>query len=223
MDNVQRDEIREISVEEPVLPLDELYFRKAVIWCYVLFNETGPFFRFSAKLLRSNPPASERFGAIKRLVNCARTVHAHNLSLDRKNDQAKRRVYEVWLHENGGAPTDWERCCRCLIGEVAETLSLIYAAYRQRTELNNDRMELWKAYEVEKQRHWEAHEFDLFVQRAADDLGIKGFKCTEFRKSGDRVGKWQTLVSFFDTRRSAEEAIMRAVHVELIGIFGNLS
>ncbi|MCS5567380.1 MAG: hypothetical protein NZ743_05070, partial [Pseudomonadales bacterium] len=87
--NTGDDEIRAISVSLPKNPLDELYFRKAVAWLYVLLNETGPFFRFSAKLLRSDQQVGERFRKFKFFVECARTVHAHNLSNDSASDANK--------------------------------------------------------------------------------------------------------------------------------------
>ena len=51
--NLVSQEIHEISVYAPTPLLDELYFRKTVAWCYVLFHEIGPFVRFSGKLLRT--------------------------------------------------------------------------------------------------------------------------------------------------------------------------
>ena len=60
--NLVSQEIHEISVYAPTPPLDELYFRKTVAWCYVLFHEIGPFVRFSGKLLRTKTsPVHEQF------------------------------------------------------------------------------------------------------------------------------------------------------------------
>lgn len=220
LENLKSKEIREISVELPTPPFDELYFRKTVAWCYVLFHETGPFIRFSGKLLRANPPASEAFGKTKQFIDCARTAHAHNLSKDQPGDQAKKRTYDIWISEHGGAPTDWENCCHALLNEAEHILVLIEDAYATRCADQTDREALWESYKQEKLTFWEAHEFDPFVEKAAKEMDIDGLNCTQFRNAGKRVDQWRILVAMFDTREAAEKAIERAIRSELINVFG---
>jgi hypothetical protein len=219
-DQIESKEIREISVELPDLPLDELYFRKTIAWCYVLFNETGPFFMFTGKLLRSNPPANEVFGSVKRLVDCARTAHAHNLLVERPSDLEKKRTYEIWMLQNGGSPTDWKLCCEALMRDVDRVLDLIQVSYSQRCENEADRLDLWKNYLLERQTHWEAHEFDSFVEAGALAANIGELNFALFRKEGNRVEKWRKLAVMFETREAAEKALARAIQAEMINLFG---
>ena len=215
-------EIHEISVDAPTPPLDELYFRKAVAWCYVLFHETGPFIKFSGMLLRTRTSqAHEQFGQTKRLVDCARTVHVHNLLRERRIDNDKERFYGIWLLGKGGDPLSWELCNRALVNAVDEVLSAIEQEWRRISEDESDRQELWRKYELEKRTFWEAHEFDPFVAKAVEEAGLDGLDSTLFRKDGDRVERWRKLVSCFDTRESAEGAINRAIRAEVFNVFGH--
>jgi hypothetical protein len=220
LENLGSKEIREISVDLPFGPLDELYFRKAISWCYVLFHETGPFFRFSGRLLRSDPGASEAFGKTKNFIDCARTAHAHNLSQEIRSDQAKRRAYDIWMLGNGGKPTSWDRCCQALIKEVDHALSLVQEAYGKRNENIGDKANLWDDYRQERRTSWEAHEFDPFVEAMANEMKIDGLDCVQFRNADKRLDKWRVIVAMFDTREAAENAIGRAIRAELVNIFG---
>lgn len=219
--NTGSEEIREISVDLPSPPLDELFFRKAVAWCYVLFQETGPFLGFSGQLLRArNSNAHERFGKLKRLVDCARTAHAHNLVSDNSRDIGKRRQYDIWLKENGGDPIDWEKCSLALMAEALQVTSDIDAEWRTRSEHESDRQEIWTSYKSEKDTTWDAHEFDRFVDQTAEELKLSGFNSTLFRKEGNRLERWRQLIPLFKSREEAEAAVLRAVRSEMIAMFG---
>lgn len=220
LENLNSNEIREISVELPTPPFDELYFRKTIAWCYVLFHETGPFIRFSGKLLRANPSASEVFGKTKQFIDCARTVHAHNLSKDQLSDQRKKRTYEIWILEHGGEPTNWESCCQSLVSEAAHILVLIEEAYVTRCADQTDREALWESYKQEKLMFWEANEFDPFIEKATKEIDIVGLNFTQFRNAEKRLDQWRSLAAMFDTREDAEKAIGRAIRTELINVFG---
>lgn len=218
--NLGSQEIHDISVDRPAPPFDELYFRKAVSWCYVLFQETGPFMRFSEKQLRTRAAAHEKFRKTRQLVECARTVHAHNLRQERQHDGNKRRSYDIWIMSNGGEPVNWERCSWALMNDVNEVLFDVEEEWRRRCEEENDRKELWREYELEKRTFWEAHDFDCFIVKAAEEAGLDGFDSTVFRKEGDRVERWRKLVNCFDTRGAAEIAIARAISTEIFNVFG---
>lgn len=222
-ENLGSREIQEISVDVPTAPLDELYFRKAISWCYVLFLETGPFFRFSANLLRGRPPVHEKYLRAKQLVVCARTAHTHNLHADRYHDQQRLRTYDIWLAKNGGEQFNWENCNLVLLNEVSEVLIEIETEWSQRCEDESDRQDLWRQYELEKRTDWEAHDFDPIVALAAEAAGLNGFDSTAFRKDGDRVQRWRKLVALFDSREAAQNAIDRAIRAELFGVFGQVS
>lgn len=219
-DNLNNPEIHEISVDKPTPPLNELYFRKVVAWGYVLFHETGPFIRFSGKLLRARPPAYEKFRRTKEIVQCARTVHTHNLHAEKKSDSRIIRKYEIWLFENGGESLNWELCSQALIKEVDEVLLEIQQEWARRCTDDYDRQELWRDYEMEKRTYWEGHEFDPYIARAAEDAKLDGFDSTAFRKDGNRIERWRKLASFFDSRGAAEDAIDRAIRSEILSVFG---
>ena len=216
------NEIDAISLDEPDGPLDELYFRKVVAWCYSLLFENGIFFRFSKNLLRStNPDSFRQFQKIAEIVRASRTVHGHNLRSDRASDQDTRRRYDIWLRTEGGRPTEWERCIVALIGGVCESLSLLEAVWTERCSEEWSRQEIVNSYHEDKRNFWEAHEFDRFVESAATELGLTNFDCVQFRNSSGRLERWRELVGCFQTRPSAEDAVGRAIFRELIDIFGS--
>lgn len=221
VENTGSQEIREISVDVPNPPLDELHFRKVVAWCYVLFQETGPFIGFSGQLLRARgSKAFERFGQTRRLVDCARTVQAHNLSSDSKSDMGKERYFQIWLQENGGSPTNWELCNQALMNDAIQVVSVIELEWKRMSEDDADRRQLWQDYQLEKDTSWDAHEFDRFVEQAAEEVGLTGLDSSLFRKEGDRLKRWRRLVSCFQSRAEAEGAIGRAIRAEMSNLFG---
>lgn len=221
--SIGSSEIHEISTDPPESPLDELFFRKLVAWCYVLLFETGPFFRFSAKLIRTDREVQDRFVSFRRFIECARTVHAHNLLLDKKNDVEKRRGYDIWLATSGGDEPNWRDCCNALMNEADRVLADIELAWTRRSDDDADHAALWREYDLQKKMNWEAFEFDLFVGRAAAELRLAGLDASAFRKGENRVDRWRKLVELFDSRAEAEVAIARAIHAELISVFGESS
>jgi hypothetical protein len=218
--NLGAQEIYDISVDRPTPPLDELFFRKLVSWSYVLFFETGPFFRFSSNLLRAQPIEHTDFVRVRKLVECARTVHAHNLLAEREHDARRRRTYDIWLIENNGDLANWENYCSSLMKEISKVLLNIGDEWHRRCEIESDRQELMRDYELEKRTSWEAHEFDPFVLSAAQEAGLSGLDGTGFRKAGDRVTRWRKLAELFESREAAERAISRAIRTELFSVFG---
>ncbi|WP_133125112.1 hypothetical protein [Thalassospira lohafexi] len=219
-ENIGSREIHEISVDVPQQPFDELYFIKTVAWCYVLFNETGPFIRFSGKLLRARPQAAEKYKEVKYFVQCARTVHAHNLLSSSSTDAQTKRYYEIWTMENGGKPCSWEKCSKALIKSMDEVLCEFQDGWRLRSEDESDRQELWRDYESEKRTSWDAHEFDPFVTQAANEAQLEDFNSAAFRKEGNRVERWRKLVRYFGSRESAEKAVRRVIQAEIFNTFG---
>ncbi len=220
VENIGETEIREISVDLPECPYDELYFRKAVSWLYVLFNETGPFLRFAAKLLRTDSQVSERFKSFKFLVECARTVHAHNLSQENASDEKRKRQHDIWIIQNGGDPVDWVKCCKSLMNEAELVLQDILLKIEKICEIDFDKGELWREYASDKRTHWDVHEFDPIIEKAATDLEIDRLDYSKFRKEGGRQEKWRKYAAMFDSREAAEKAIERAILAELAAIFG---
>jgi len=222
VENIGSQEIREISIDVPNPPLDELHFRKTVDWCYMLFQETGPFIRFSRRLLRTrDSKAFERFGRTRQLVHCARTVQAHNLASDSKRDMEKKRFFQIWRDENGGNPPNWELCNQALMNEAIQVVSEIEMEWKRMSEDEADRSQLWHDYQLEKDISWDAHEFDRFVAQAAEEVGLVGLDSRLFREEGDRLKRWEKLAKCFQSRAEAEEAIGRAIRTEVMRIFGS--
>ena len=218
VENTGSREIREISVDVPRPPLDELHFRKIVAWCYVLFHETGPFIDFSGRLLRAR--RSKSFGETRRLVVCARTVHTHNLASDNKRDVKMDRDFQIWLQENGGNPTNWEKCNQALMKKTIQVVSEIELEIKRISEVDSDRDQLWIDYQRERDNFWEGHEFDPFILQAAKELCIVGLDISAFRNQGDRLKNWRQIVGCFSSRIVAEEAIGRAIRTDLLNVFG---
>lgn len=215
-------EIDSISLDEPEAPYDELYFRKIVAWSYGLLFESGVFFRFSRNLVRSsNPNAYQVLQDASDLVRSARTVHGHNLRPDRPSDQNTLRKYGIWMIEVGGTPTDWEKCILTLVRNVCDALAGIKAVWVEKCSESWSRKQIVDAYFEDKRDHWEAHEFDRFIESAALRVGLSNFDCVKFRNSNGRLERWRRLVCCFGTRQSAEEAVGRAILRELTDVFGS--
>ena len=217
-------EIDTISLDEPDGPFDELYFRKVVAWTYGLLFESGVFFRFSKNLVRSsNPNAYQILHNAIDIVRTARTVHGHNLRLDRPSDQDTLRKYRVWLVSVGGIPTDWEKCIFAFVRSIYDALTEVRTVWLEKCSESEGRKQIVDAYFEDKRDHWEAHEFDAFVKAAASSVGLSNFDCVRFRSSNGRLERWRRLVCCFDTRESAEEAVGRAILRELRNLFGSNS
>lgn len=216
------NEVGTVTLELPSGPLDELYFRKLVAWCYALLFETGVFLKFSRDLLRGRDP--DGFRSLQDsgdIVRCARTVQSHNLSEDRRSDLRTKGRYETWLLATGGEPADWGQCIGAMIGGVCKSLRSVEQAWRQAGNGQCARQRLADAYFTEKQNYWEGHEFDRCVVSAANAIGLTGLDCVKFRESDGRLDRWRKLVGLFDTREDARKALERAIQRELAGLFGD--
>ena len=213
--------LQRISLDQPKPPLDELYFRKVVAWSYALIFEIGIFFRFSKNLLRaSDTNAHGRFQRITEFIRTARTVHAHNLKREHKSDQRILRNYEIWMLDSGGNPINWVKCIETLVDSFCSTLVDIEQIWITLCNQEWSQRQLVEQYLGDCVMHWEAHEFDLLVATAAEEIGLEDFDSAAFRKESGRLNRWRKVVGFFGTRRSAEEAIGRAILREMTGIFG---
>ena len=218
------NEVGGVSLEEPNPPLDELYFTKVVVWCYAFLFETGVFLSFSRDLLRRQDPGAFRlFNDARNIVRCARTVQTHNLRDDRESDVKTKATYRTWLVAKGGEPPDWELCIRAMIDMVCTSLKSIEDAWKSVQTGQWSRDETADAYFLARRNHWEAHEFDRCVESAADEIGLAGLDCVRFRESDGRLDRCRKLVSLFDTRTDAREAVQRAIRRELSGLFGDSS
>jgi len=126
----------------------------------------------------------------------------------------------IWLQENGGNPTNWEQCNQALMKEAIQVVSEIEMEWKRMSEDEADRRQLWHDYQLEKDTSWDAHEFDRYVEQAAEEVGLAGLDSSLFRKEGDRLERWRRLVGCFQSRAEAEEAIGRAIRVEISSLFG---
>lgn len=218
------NEVGTVSLEEPNGPLDELYFRKLVAWCYALLYETGVFFRFSRNLLRGRDANGlQHLSYSGDIVRCARTVHSHNLRDDRSSDHRTRTKYTTWLLAEGGEPVDWGRCIGAMVAMVRKSLRSVEQAWEHAGSGQCPGENLADSYYLEKENHWEAHEFDRCVVSAANAIGLTGLDCVKFRESEGRLDKWRRLIGFFYTREDARKAVERAIQRELFGLFGDRS
>ena len=104
-----------------------------------------------------------------------------------------------------------------------DRLSEIELEWKRMSEDEADREELWRNYQLEKETSWEAHEFDRYVEKAAEEAGVDGLDSSLFRKEGDRLNRWKKLVSCFRSRAAAEEAIERVIREEVLKLFGQNS
>ena len=218
------NELAPISLEEPSPPLDELYFRKVVAWCYALLFEAGMFLKYSRDLLRGqDPDGFRRLNQSRDIIRCARTVHVHNLRDDRVSDVKVRTRYTTWLLAEGGKPLDWKRCIVAMIDLVTGSLQSVEHSWGPSRKGNWPREEIIKAYFLEKETFWEAHEFDRCIESAASAIGLSGLDYVKFRDSDGRLDRWRNLVGFFNTREDARQAVERAIRRELAGLFGERS
>lgn len=216
------DEISTISLSRPSLPMDELYFRKAVSWCYALLLESGYFFKYSKKLLRGADPRSyQKFNSVMELVILSRTVQQHNLFADRPSDAKKIRTVETWMLDYAGHPPNWENGSIALLAQVCESLISVYTTWETRCEIGEDKDSIRREYVAEKNTAWEPHQFDPIIQTAAVSVGLEEFDCVAFRNSQGRLERWRNLMACFQSRAAAQEAIERAIQTELVSLFGD--
>lgn len=220
-DAIGDPEIDEVSLEPPTPPFDELFFRKTVSWCYALLKETGPFFKFSEKLLIARESKKRNWIETRKLVLFIRTVHEHNMREDRPHDRNKLTFYHAWMLTNGGDPRSWENCCAAFLNRIVCSLSDINSEWVRIASEDESKSELIKNYMRHRETHWDADQFDSIISAAAAGVNLEGLNVSSFRNYGDRVKRWSKIAETFDSREAAEVAIGRVILSEIRGIFGD--
>jgi hypothetical protein len=215
-----RELVDPVSVDEPHDPYDELHFVKLVSWCYVfLFEASQPTARYVLSLLRTASPEDHRLvSSTFENVNNLRTVRTHNLLLQNKRDDYKKRQAHIWLIQNGGNPPDWANCCRSLSIEVTMAVERLLRKWGEVTASEDDAASIVRELVIAVDREWPPHTFDRIVEAAAAQIGLSGLDYVKYRES--RLERWRGLVGFFETREHAVAAISSAIRVELEQLFG---
>jgi hypothetical protein len=181
-----------------------------------------PTVRHIFSLLRTASPGD--FRTARRMVqnvNHLRTVRVHNLSSESESDQYKRRQADIWLTQHGGDPFNWGRCCGALCAEVASAVEILGNKWRNMATSEEDAGSAVRDLLIAVDREWPPHFFDRMVESAAIEIGLKGLDCVKYRES--KLDRWRQLVTLFETREHAQEAVNSAIRRELEQVFGNFN
>lgn len=212
--------VSEVSLEAPREDRGEAAFIKTVLWSYVLwFEACQPAGRYLMSIVRNSSAEDQKAAsrAFQDLQNL-RTFHAHNLLPSSKSDQYKLNQAKAWLAQNGGAERDWDGCTAKLCSCLAAALDILCAHWNRVTASPEDAATSIQSLIGALDREWEPHLFDRMVEEVAISLGLSEFDPVKYR--ANRLEDWRKITEFFLDRASAEAAVRRAIHQEMVTKFG---
>lgn len=210
----------EVSLEAPCEDRGEAAFIKSVLWGYVLwFEACQPSGRYLMNIVRNSSPEDQKEASRAFLdLQNLRTFHAHNLLPSSKNDQYKLNQAKAWLAQNGGAERDWDRCTAKLCSSLAAALDILRTHWNRVTASPEDAVTAIQALIGALDREWEPHLFDRMVEEVATSLELSDFDPVKYRAT--RLEDWRKITEFFLDRTSAEAALRRTIHQEMVIKFG---
>lgn len=212
--------VADVSLNAPGEDRDEAAFIKSVLWGYVFwFEACQPAGRYLMNIVRNSSAEDQRVAsrAFQDLQNL-RTFHAHNLIPSSKSDEYKLTQAKAWLAQNGGAERDWGRCTNSLCSGLAAALDILYSHWNRVTSSPEDSVNAVQTMIASIEREWEPHLFDRMIEEVAASLGLPDFDPVKYRDS--RLQDWRKITEFFFDRTSAEAAVRRAIHQEMVLKFG---
>lgn len=215
---------KDITVPEPRMPMDELYFCRLVVWSYVFINEAFPVAekQLTSIMRASNPKNLSAHGSAKNIINALRTHQCHNLPSDSKDNERKLKEIKIWHTQNSGDPIDWQKACVALIEEVLGVLANLFSTWHHATEIDVDCIPFIEKLVLALQNDWPSHHFDAVISSSANKIGLSGLNAAAFRNSEKYVEDWRKVVSVFNDRESATEALGRVIEQELSRKFGRI-
>ena len=212
----------EITIPQPNLPKDELFFTRLVAWTYVLLNEAFPLLskKIVGVMRQSAPVKHKHYQDTKYIVECFRAFQSHNLPPTSKRNEDKIRDIKVWHSNNSGSPFSWETACVALSNSVSTLITDLRSVWTEVSSDEEDKADFVQSLCEAFEKEWPAYRYDAIVERSATALGLTGFNSTEFRKQKGNVEAWKKIAELFDERSAAEAAVERVIKTDLLRIFG---
>ena len=203
-----------VTVSLPVRDNDELSFIRLVVWCYVLFNESG---RVSMRFLRELPPflGSELLPEAGHL----RTWATHNLLPDKESDRKKLLLAWQWLKDacktdRPSTEAEWRLCFERLVSAAGSVLETALSA-SDALGSADDGPRLLEELGRRLKRDWEAHRFDPIVHKTAESLGFGTIDAVKFRAR--HLDSWRRVVSLADDG-AIEQLLQRRIEKDLLDL-----
>lgn len=200
--------LAEITVEPPKGTRDELSFIRLVAWGYVLIYETG---KIPLSFLKQLPPLDEH-GKLLPYVRGLRTWTSHNLFFDKNHDLSTIREAVMWFKRTCGTGTPatavhWGKCFEQLCQDLSSLLTkAISACDALHSEYDGPR--LIEELKGRLDRHWDAYQFDSYVENARTRLGYSGLDIVAFRTK--HLDSWRKIVAI-----SEDGAIDRQLNLRI--------
>lgn len=213
----------DITVPEPSLPKDELFFTRLVAWGYVLLNEAFPVClkQIIGVMRQSNPEMHKHYQHTRDIIDSLRTFQSHNLPSTSKRNEDRIRDIDIWKINNGGSPFSWEVSCDSLCQSINKVICDLRSVWNSISSDQDDKEVFLESLSLAFNNDWPAYLFDELVERSALSIGLKDFDATGFRKHKGNVDNWRKISALFSDRESAKEAVERAIKRGLISIFGS--
>lgn len=203
-----RELVRQLSIDEPKLPQDELHFKVLALWCYALVNEAGSAtIKHIQSLLRASKPVAHK--AVQEafdLVHAFRTLYTHDLQ-GRRAENFRVKT-DAWLHIHGGQERDWNACCSALAQQMEGAIRHLSQKWKELMSSPDKDLAVIELIDA-VERKWEAHEFDLIVQATVERIGLSDLDVTKYRKQN--LNAWRRVVDLFQSRAAAEEAVSAVI------------
>jgi hypothetical protein len=209
-----------VSLDLPNGDDGEAAFLKLVLWSYVLwFEACQPVGRHLMSIVRNSSPEDQKVAARAfQDIQNLRTFHAHNLRESSTGDQHKLSQAKAWLVENGAAKQDWAACVAKLTASLITALNILCNHWSRLMESPEDAPTAVQALTEALERNWEPYLFDGIVDDVAATLALTDFDAVKYRTV--RLDDWRKASELFQDRTSAEAALRRMIHQELLAKFG---
>lgn len=217
-----RSVCEEITIAQPELPKDELFFTRLVAWSYVALNEAFPVLlkQLVGVMRQSEPLMYKNFQTTKEVVECMRAYQSHNLPATSKRNEEKIKSVKIWKAINGGSPFSWEAACDALCNCINTLIGDLRKIWDVVSADQGDRENFLESLSDAFDKDWPAHVYDALVERSAISIGLVSFNYVAFRKRQGNVDAWRKLAALFEERSAAEMAVERAIKADLINMFG---
>lgn len=221
-DELEREVVSEITLPEPSGLKDELYFTRFVAWSYVVLVEAFPVaLKQITNVMRvSDRGNHKKYATINELILALRTAQSHNMAAPSQSNERHKKISKAWMIENAGVPPVWDVACVAICTEFHDLLKSIIIVFNSVIEKEEDREPFIDGLRSAYESHWPSHAFDGAVALAAEDLGLENFDVVAYRNRN--IKNWRELAALFLDRRAAQEAVEKAIGVELQAIFGRV-
>lgn len=206
--------ISEIVSDIPENDNNEISFQKLVAWSYIFQYEISKthisFFKSLHKI------------HIPKYTHALRTFGSHNVSLDSNRNLTIRKEAYKWFEEvcekiSPSTPEEWKKCFDALTNDMITLISELIDSCKLLEDENNGKHNLQELQKRIK-KHWDAFQFDEYVEDAIKSLGYDGIDIVKFRNNN--LEAWREIVQTSNDE-SLDTLLKKRIEINLVTHMSN--